>query len=87
MDGRLHQGVLRRADIAHRGAPDPVKAEGSDGEVYQQFKVVAMVSQRRLELFRALPFDKLDRFRLTTLTQETGKVLSVTVRCHIFVRP
>ena len=58
--------------IAHWGAPDPALAEGSDEEIYQQFKQVAMQIQRRIELFCALPFDKIDRLRLTTLTRDIG---------------
>jgi hypothetical protein len=31
-----------------------------------------MLIQRRIELLCALPFDKIDRLRLQTLTQEIG---------------
>ena len=58
--------------IAHWGAPDPALAEGTDEQIYQQFKQVAMLIQRRIELLCALPFDKIDRLRLQTLTQEIG---------------
>ena len=58
--------------IAHWGAPDPALAEGTDEQIYQQFKRVAMLVQRRIELLCALPFDKIDRLRLQTLTQEIG---------------
>ena len=59
--------------IAHWGSPDPAAAEGTDGEVYRQFRQVAMMIQRRIELFRALPFEKLDRLRLEALTREIGR--------------
>lgn len=58
--------------IAHWGAPDPALAEGTDEQIYQQFKQVAMLIQRRIELLCALPFDKIDRVRLQTLTQQIG---------------
>jgi arsenate reductase (thioredoxin) len=59
--------------IAHWGAPDPALAEGTDEQIYQQFKHVAFLIQRRIELLCALPFDKIDRLRLQTLTEEIGK--------------
>jgi protein-tyrosine-phosphatase len=58
--------------IAHWGAPDPALAEGTDEQIYQQFKQVAMLIQRRIELLCALPFDKIDRLRLQILTEEIG---------------
>jgi hypothetical protein len=39
--------------IAHRGAPDPAEAQGTAEEVYRQFKQVALMKQRRVELFSA----------------------------------
>jgi arsenate reductase len=54
------------------GAPDPALLEGSNEQIYQKFKHVAMLIQRRIELLCALPFDKIDRLRLQTLTQEIG---------------
>lgn len=58
--------------IAHWGSPDPAAAEGTDAEVYRQFRQVAMLLQRRIELFCALPFEKLDRLKLEALTREIG---------------
>lgn len=58
--------------IAHWGAPDPAEAEGTDEEIYRQFRQVAMLIRRRIELFCALPFEKLDRLRLEALTREIG---------------
>jgi hypothetical protein len=34
---------------------------------------VAFQIQRRIELFTSLPFDKLDRLKLATLTSDIGK--------------
>ena len=58
--------------IAHWGAPDPALAEGTDEEIYRKFRQVALLIQRRIELFCALPFDKLDRLKLEALTSEIG---------------
>lgn len=58
--------------IVHWGAPDPAEAEGPDEEIYRQFKQVAMLSQRRIELFCDLPFEKLDRLKSETLTRDIG---------------
>lgn len=58
--------------IAHWGLPDPASVEGTDGEKLRQFKQAALVLNHRIGLFCALPFEKLDRLRLTTLTQDIG---------------
>jgi len=46
---------------------------GTDAEIFQAFRKAANVLQRRIELFCALPFEKLDRLRLEHLTKEIGK--------------
>jgi protein-tyrosine-phosphatase len=58
---------------AHWGLPDPALAVGTDAEIFQEFRRAAMHLQRRIELFCALPFDKLDRLRLEKLTQDIGR--------------
>ena len=58
--------------IAHWGSPDPALATGTDEEILQQFKQVAMLIYRRIQLLCALPFDKIDRLKLATLTREIG---------------
>lgn len=58
--------------VAHWGAPDPAAAEGTEEEIYRQFRQVALLIQRRIELFCALPFEKLDRLKLEALTREIG---------------
>ena len=58
--------------LAHWGSPDPALAGGTDAEKFQQFKQVALQIRRRIESFCALPFDKLDRLRLETLTRDIG---------------
>jgi arsenate reductase len=59
--------------IAHWGLPDPALAVGTDAEIFQVFRKAALHLQRRIELFCALPFDKLDRLRLEKLTQDIGR--------------
>lgn len=58
--------------VAHWGVPDPASVEGTDEEKLRQFKHAAQVLNHRIGLFCALPFEKLDRLRLTTLTQDIG---------------
>lgn len=58
--------------IAHWGVSDPALAVGADEQVFREFKQAAFHLQRRIELFCSLPFDKLDRLKLTTLTRDIG---------------
>ncbi|MFP2905965.1 arsenate reductase ArsC [Pyxidicoccus sp. 3LFB2] len=59
--------------IAHWGSEDPAAVEGSELEKEAAFLRVAMEISRRLELFLALPIEKLDRLRLTALTRGIGE--------------
>lgn len=59
--------------IAHWGAPDPALATGTEEQILEHFKQVAMLIKRRIDLLCALPFDKIDRLRLQELTTEIGK--------------
>ena len=58
--------------LAHWSSPDPALAQGTDEQKSQVFKQVALQIRRRIELFCALPIEKLDRLRLTELTQDIG---------------
>jgi arsenate reductase len=58
--------------IAHWGSLDPALVEGTDAEKLRQFRIVANQIQRRIELFTALPFEKLDRLKLEKLTKDIG---------------
>jgi arsenate reductase len=58
--------------MAHWGSPDPALAEGTEEQKYKAFKQVALQIRRRIELFCALPIDKLDRLKLAQLTQDIG---------------
>jgi protein-tyrosine-phosphatase len=59
---------------AHWGLPDPALATGSDEVVERAFKDAFLTLRRRIELFTALPFDKLSglalRDRLTRIGRE-----------------
>jgi len=59
--------------IGHWGVSDPALATGTDEEKFQEFRKTALLLQRRIELFCSLPFDKLDRLRLETLTRDIGR--------------
>lgn len=59
--------------VAHWGLPDPVETSGSADEIYRTFKQTAFQLQRRIELFVALPLEKLDRLELVKLTNEIGE--------------
>ena len=61
-----------RTIMAHWSSPDPAAVEGTDAEKYRAFKEVAFQISRRLQLFTALPFDKLDRLKLAAATEEIG---------------
>ena len=56
--------------VAHWGVPDPAEAQGSDEEKLRQFKQAALVLAHRMELFCALPIEKLDRLKLKNLVQD-----------------
>lgn len=56
--------------VAHWGVPDPAEAQGSDEEKLRQFKQAALVLAHRIELFCALPIEKLDRLKLKNLVQD-----------------
>jgi len=49
---------------AHWGVPDPAAAEGSDEEKRTAFRSAMATLRRRIELFVALPLDKLDRLSI-----------------------
>ena len=58
---------------AHWGIPDPAAAEGSEAEIALAFKDAYRMLNRRIELFLALPIQKLDRLVLTTRLKEIGR--------------
>jgi len=58
--------------VAHWSSPDSAAVEGSDAEKYGAFKEVALQINRRLQLFTALPLEKLDQRKLAAAIQEIG---------------
>jgi len=58
--------------VAHWGMEDPAEATGSDDQILHVFRQTALLMQRRLELFVALPVEKLDRLKLERLVTEIG---------------
>jgi arsenate reductase len=58
---------------AHWGIPDPAAAQGSEAEIALAFKDAYRMLNRRIELFLALPIEKLDRLVLTTRLKAIGR--------------
>jgi protein-tyrosine-phosphatase len=58
--------------LAHWGLTDPAAVEGTEEDKLKAFLQTAIQIQRRLELFNALPLEKLDRLRLEKLTRDIG---------------
>jgi arsenate reductase len=58
--------------VAHWSSPDPAAVKGTDAEKYRAFKDVAFEINHRLQLFTALPLDKLDRLKLAAAIREIG---------------
>jgi arsenate reductase len=58
---------------AHWGIPDPAAAEGTDAEIAAAFNGAYRMLERRIELFLALPIDKLDRRGLVAKLEEIGR--------------
>jgi arsenate reductase len=58
---------------AHWGIPDPAAAQGSEAEIALAFKDAYRMLNRRIDLFLALPIQKLDRLVLTTRLKDIGR--------------
>ena len=63
---------------AHWGVPDPASVTGNETEIAAAFKEAHRILHRRIELFTALPFDKLDRFALKRSMDAIGKATDAT---------
>jgi protein-tyrosine-phosphatase len=57
---------------AHWGVPDPAAVEGSDERKRAAFRDAATTLRRRIELFLALPLDKLDAHSIHSKLREIG---------------
>ncbi len=58
--------------VAHWGMEDPAEATGTNDEILRVFRHTAYQLQRRMELFVALPVDKLDRLKLERAVKGIG---------------
>ncbi|TXH03333.1 MAG: arsenate reductase ArsC [Nevskiaceae bacterium] len=58
---------------AHWGVPDPAAAEGSDEQRRRAFLEAYLTLRRRIELFAALPIEKLDRLALHQRLRDIGR--------------
>ena len=67
---------------AHWGIPDPVAASGTQAEIALAFKDAYRMLNRRIDLFLALPIEKLDRPVLTTRLREIGRSEGATEKAQ-----
>ena len=58
--------------MAHWGMPDPAEVEGAEETKLRAFRETLMVLSRRIDLFLALPAEKLDRLRLERRVRDIG---------------
>ena len=58
--------------IAHWGVDDPARFEGTPAAKERFFYDVAFTLYRRLQLFTALPLEKLDRLKVERRTKQIG---------------
>jgi arsenate reductase (thioredoxin) len=62
--------------LAHWGAPDPAKAQGTHEHVLQEFRNVGLLLRKRIELMLALPIAKLEKLAIQHEIEQIGKVTS-----------
>jgi arsenate reductase len=67
---------------AHWGIPDPAAANGTEAEIALAFKDAYRMLKRRIDLFLALPIEKLDRLVLTTQLKEIGRSEGATEKAN-----
>ena len=67
---------------AHWGIPDPAAALGSEAEIALAFKDAYRMLNRRIELFLALPIEKLERLVLTTRLKAIGRSEGATEKAQ-----
>ena len=59
---------------AHWGIPDPAAASGTSVQIALAFSNAYRMLSRRIEIFAALPFEKLDRLVLQSKLHDIGKL-------------
>lgn len=62
--------------LAHWGAPDPAKAQGTHEHIIQEFRNVGLLLRKRIELMLALPIAKLEKLAIQHEVEQIGKVSS-----------
>lgn len=67
-----------RPMTAHWGVPDPAEATGTDAEIAAAFMDAYRMLARRIELFIALPMQKLDRMTLQARLKAIGNEQGAT---------
>ena len=67
---------------AHWGIPDPAAAQGSEAEIALAFRDAYRMLARRIDLFLALPLEKLDRLVLTTRLKAIGQSEGATEKAE-----
>jgi arsenate reductase (thioredoxin) len=63
--------------VAHWGMPDPAAVAGSAEEVRRAFDDTMLVISRRIDLFLALPIEKLSRLALEKRVKDIGQAGAV----------
>jgi arsenate reductase len=58
--------------LAHWGMPDPAEIEGTDEEKLRAFQQTLLLLARRIDLFLAIPFEKIERLALERRMREIG---------------
>src|ERR1041385_7487397 len=59
---------------AHWGIPDPAEAQGTEAEVALAFKDAYRMLQRRIEVFTALPIEKISKLSLQEQLGDIGRI-------------
>jgi protein-tyrosine-phosphatase len=59
--------------MAHWGVPDPAAAQGSENEKRRAFDEALLLLSRRIDLFLALPIERLPKLALEQRVQEIGR--------------
>lgn len=64
---------------AHWDIPDPAEATGTDAQIALAFKEAYAMLSRRIELFAALPFERLDQMTIGARLREIGNLDQISL--------
>lgn len=67
---------------SHWGIPDPAAATGTEAEIATAFNDAYRLLSRRIELFVALPIEKLDAMTLQARLKEIGRIEGATAKAR-----